>query len=392
MPPQTFRVSDIQPNPFRHLSRYPIKQEKVDALRESLRTTGFWENVVARLGDKGQPELAYGHHRHIALAEEFGADAEVSLNIRKLDDETMLKIMVRENMEEWDTSAEVVIETIRAVVEAHAAGQITLNRPEKNVPSDVVIYAPSFTPGTPSNATRSSDKPYTIQSLALFLGWILPSGVPADRARYGINVLQSIEQGNLTEDAVSGLTVTEIKATITEGRRALKRRKASAKIADKEAAIAEKEGNLEGAAKHKKRAADIRNSGKKAEKKIVRKVSAGMKAGSITAKNAAQKALEIDNFKPAKELPDINIFVRKIGKAIRKTLTDDVIENQFGQLIEFREFLDDEEAYGLQREFELLAERALNHAQQLKPRKEIEVNAPEEQFSISSGNGSHRPA
>ena len=55
-----FRVGDIQPNPFRHLDRYPIKREKVEALRESLRSTGFWDNVVARIGESGQRKGSLG--------------------------------------------------------------------------------------------------------------------------------------------------------------------------------------------------------------------------------------------------------------------------------------------------------------------------------------------
>ncbi len=63
---RAFRVKDIQPNPFRNLEACPFNAGKVDILRESIRTTGFWDNVVARLDDKGRPELAYGHHRQVA--------------------------------------------------------------------------------------------------------------------------------------------------------------------------------------------------------------------------------------------------------------------------------------------------------------------------------------
>ena len=59
-------------------------------------------------------ELAYGHHRHIALKEEFGEDYKVSLNIRDLDDALMIQIMARENMDEWASNALIIQETVRA--------------------------------------------------------------------------------------------------------------------------------------------------------------------------------------------------------------------------------------------------------------------------------------
>src|SRR5262245_24310269 len=101
-----FKLKDIKPNPFRHIERYPIKPEKVAALRESLRTTGYWGNIVARLMN-GTAEIAYGHHRLNAMREEYAKepDKEISLLIQDLDDEAMLQIMARENMEEWGTSA-----------------------------------------------------------------------------------------------------------------------------------------------------------------------------------------------------------------------------------------------------------------------------------------------
>ncbi len=86
-----YAIKDIKANPFRHINRYPIHREKVVALRESLRKTGFWDNVVARARD-GKAEIAYGHHRLAALKEEFGPNHKVDLIIRKLSYETMIQI------------------------------------------------------------------------------------------------------------------------------------------------------------------------------------------------------------------------------------------------------------------------------------------------------------
>src|SRR6266850_6598241 len=96
-----YAIKDIKANPFRHIERYPIHREKVAQLRESIRQTDFWDNVVARVSD-GKAEIAYGHHRLVALKEEYGPSHKVDLIIRKLDDTTMIQIMAQENMQEWE--------------------------------------------------------------------------------------------------------------------------------------------------------------------------------------------------------------------------------------------------------------------------------------------------
>jgi len=35
-------VKNLLPNPFRHLDRYPIRQDKVEALKASIASTEFW--------------------------------------------------------------------------------------------------------------------------------------------------------------------------------------------------------------------------------------------------------------------------------------------------------------------------------------------------------------
>jgi ParB-like chromosome segregation protein Spo0J len=97
-------IKNIRPNPFRNSQRYPIRREKVDALRESLRATEYWPNIVARRIDGGA-EIAYGHHRIEAARQEYGVDYEISLVIRDLSDETMFQMMARENREVTNSSA-----------------------------------------------------------------------------------------------------------------------------------------------------------------------------------------------------------------------------------------------------------------------------------------------
>src|SRR5262245_55666787 len=160
-----FRLADIKPNPFRHIDRYPIQREKVGALRESYRVTGYWGNIVARLMGS-TAEIAYGHHRLVALREEYGEDQEISLLIHDLDDEAMLQIMARENMEQWGTSAAVEQETVRAVVEAYAAGKINLPPKPEGTSRTIWRAAPGF-----QKSARVFEKAYTAEQIAQFLGW-----------------------------------------------------------------------------------------------------------------------------------------------------------------------------------------------------------------------------
>jgi len=60
-----------------------------------------------------------------------------------LDDADMLRIMARENMEEWGTVATIEHETVRAVIDAYAAGKIELPAIGAKVSRSNVCNAPS---------------------------------------------------------------------------------------------------------------------------------------------------------------------------------------------------------------------------------------------------------
>lgn len=176
------RVGSIRPNPFRRIERYPISKEKVTALRRSIRDTGFWDNVVARVGPDG-PEIAYGHHRLEAVKQELGSEAEVSLIVRDLDDETMLKIMANENMTEWQTDAAVTVETVRAV-------------------RDFLISGPARKSG-------NAAKPNGIEDIAAFLGWT------KNKVADALQIIRAEEQGHLKPEDTAGLGLTA--ATVLSG-------------------------------------------------------------------------------------------------------------------------------------------------------------------------------
>lgn len=108
------KLGQLSSNPFRDIKNYPIDKQKVEQLKKSIKQTDFWDNILAREKD-GKIEIAYGHHRLMALQELYDSDYEIDIPIKELDDETMIRIMANENMEYWNGNPEVIIETIRVV-------------------------------------------------------------------------------------------------------------------------------------------------------------------------------------------------------------------------------------------------------------------------------------
>jgi hypothetical protein len=105
------KVSSIKPNPFRDIDRYPIDRDKVESLKAKIKKTFFWNNIVCRKVGAFY-EIAYGHHRLIAI-KECGIK-EIDIPVVELSDAEMVLMMADENHKDWNTSAAVVLETVRA--------------------------------------------------------------------------------------------------------------------------------------------------------------------------------------------------------------------------------------------------------------------------------------
>lgn len=103
------QVKNLRPNPFRRIENYPINSEKVESLKISIGETTFWDNLVARERN-GHFEIAYGHHRLVALKEL--AIKEVNIPVRDIDDGLMIRIMANENLDDWKASPAVYTETV----------------------------------------------------------------------------------------------------------------------------------------------------------------------------------------------------------------------------------------------------------------------------------------
>jgi hypothetical protein len=171
----TYRIGDIRPNPFRNIDRYPINREKVEKLKESIGRTDFWDNLVARIGADGKPEIGYGHHRMVALREMFPAEHEISLIVRDLDDADMLHVMADENMQEWAASTAVLKETVRAVRDFLISGDTT--------------------------KSGNAAKPNGIVDIAAFLGW------PEWRVQDSLALINAEEAGSLKPEDTDGLAL-----------------------------------------------------------------------------------------------------------------------------------------------------------------------------------------
>lgn len=107
------KLKDIKSNPFRDMKLYELNQRKIQDLRSSIQDTGFWDNLVVRKSSNNKYQLAYGHHRFQALVDEYGLEHIIEIPVKDLDDETMLRIMARENEQDWQMDIKNVDETVR---------------------------------------------------------------------------------------------------------------------------------------------------------------------------------------------------------------------------------------------------------------------------------------
>jgi hypothetical protein len=418
-----YAIKDIKANPFRHIERYPIHREKVAKLRASIQQTDFWDNIVARSRD-GKAEIAYGHHRLVALKEEYGPNHKVDLIIKKLPDETMIQMMAQENMQEWESDAAVIHETIRAVVEAYGKGLIKLRpvnpKTDTGVNKGVIRYAPSF---IPDRAGSDGDRAYTAQTIGEFLGWLRGAERKADSKVYAsLTALQFIEEGLLKDSDFDGLTIPQAEAVIDEARKARSRRDAAARVhkmqaeqAAREAEAAErrreeaererKRQEAQAAVARAARDADARRraeaeakrheqerrqaeearkqavkrqdaatqkvqkfaeEGRRQATVVGRAISKGIKAGeSTSAKSAAIIAAKVDK-KAEQPPPQIELFAKRLASDVNSILNPDRDPRtaKLRELVRFQEYLDDYTRADLARTLEQVADRALDYARQ----------------------------
>ncbi len=159
-------LQELRPNPFRNIVNYPINRNKVEQLKISIQNTGFWDNLLAR-NMHGRIEIAYGHHRLVALNEIYPPTHSIDIPIKDISDEMMLKIMANENMNEWGSSMSIIDETIKATIKF-------LKKKNTTIPS--------------------------INNIKDFLNW------PKGRVEHSVTRINAINDGIIYKDLISELS------------------------------------------------------------------------------------------------------------------------------------------------------------------------------------------
>lgn len=92
------KVKDIMPNPFRKIESYPINEEVVVFLMQSIEDLEFWSITGRKHPElKGKYQQAFGHHR-IEAARRLKLK-EIEFQVINFDDAGMIKAMANENYE-----------------------------------------------------------------------------------------------------------------------------------------------------------------------------------------------------------------------------------------------------------------------------------------------------
>jgi len=170
-------IKNLKPNPYRDMENYPINENKVQALMDSIEQTGFWDNILARKIN-GSVQIAYGHHRLEALKKLFKPTDEVDIPVKELNESTMLKIMANENMDDWKATPQVIDETVR----------VTKKFLEDN-PEEV----------SKMNFRSSMEKGIGAVVVKTFLNW------PESRVSYSLERLGMMDSGKIDKQTIKDL-------------------------------------------------------------------------------------------------------------------------------------------------------------------------------------------
>jgi hypothetical protein len=276
-------VAALLPNPFRNIDRYPYDEAKLVALRESIAATGMWPNLIGRIAAGGF-ELPYGHHRLKVLREDHPGE-QVELQIRELTDDAMMQIMARENLTEWGTNAAVEMETVRAVVEACAAGRITLGEVPDKTKLTAIRDAPSFALGEDAETPRHH--PYTAQQVACYIGWVMPNGRPKQKVYDVLQALELIEEGILDDSDYLGLTTSQAQVVTERARRVRDEQRRAARAYEERAAA-----DIAAAAAAREAREAAREDRERAERELAALRDAQAKEAAEKAAQAAQAAYD----------------------------------------------------------------------------------------------------
>lgn len=264
MKTKTFQLKEILPNPFRDLENNPLVESVVDTLVKSIdqdEHKDLWQSrpLAVRINEQDRPELVFGHHTLAALRRLHPSAWEIECAIEKLTDGQMISRMARENATRKSIDIQTLFEAIRAAVETYGAGKISVGEgegkiaPASKTNTTVLRYAPSYSISEACVVAATTDTcfPYTVETLATFLGFIQPNGQSTTAFIAAFGALELIKEGYLTEARIKGLEVFKIAEIVAVGKQ--QRKKAQEEAARKiaEAKRAQEEAERQAAAKQK---------------------------------------------------------------------------------------------------------------------------------------------
>jgi hypothetical protein len=281
-------LSLIDSNPSRLHAAYPFVEEKLDALRRSMQQddVGCWAGIHARKVD-GRYQIAFGHHR-IRAASQIGLK-EVPLIVSDLTDKQMVQWMGRENLDEYQTSFLVLLETWEAAV-AFVSGAAA---PKRAQPLDI----------------------------ARVLGWTRDADGPGlrmtDIANACTNTHKLIEAGHLKRDTLSGLSTRS-------AREIVERAQARISQLDKMAASA------------KRHAKEVEQAKRHIAKAVVQ-TAKDVKAGHV-AQRDIRSHLDVQAYRHAKDAdratPLFAAFGKALSDSIAKMLNGDAASEKLQAVVE----------------------------------------------------------
>jgi len=198
-------IEKLTPNPFRLLSTYPWIEKKLQALEQSIATTGLWESVIARKHN-GEYQLAFGHHR-IEAARRLGMK-KVRIIVKDLTDMEMIQYMGRENGEDYATDFLVMLNTWEGAI-LYLSNQGVANENDSQHP--VTFMDQGVT-------NFAGGRPQKIQDVVIagLLGWSYHNSSNdkdrlTDIARACSNAHDLITAGHLTRESFTDLSVRAVR-------------------------------------------------------------------------------------------------------------------------------------------------------------------------------------
>lgn len=331
-------IGDLRPNPFRRLDEYPIQREKVEALKNSIEHTGFWKTIVGRPADGGCVEVAFGHHRLVALQELFGPDESVEIVVQDFSNESMLQMMANENMAEWGSDGWVEVETIRATIDAADRGLIKL---------------PEVGDRGPRQKTAQNSVQFCRATIARFLGWTRRAQgariQPDFKCEVAFDAIEAMDDDLINPADLRGLPRYKIRELVLGARSV---RKAELDVAEQNRRDAERARELAESAEtaaeqrrlerraelHEHQAAQHRAVAESKTKQFVEQAAAIAHSGKGKHEEIRELARSMaPPTQRTKKVPDVSGLADQLAKKLANVLNgDDGLSSQLALLAEFR--------------------------------------------------------